>query len=440
MIYFLAAVAAIAGLLFGFDEGVIAVAAPSLAKDYPMSSIEEGVMTAAVPFGALCACLLAGRLTHRFGRRPVLMGAAVLFAIGALAAALTQAVWMLVLARMDLGLAIGAAAIVAPLYISESAPERIRGALVATYQLAITLGILGAYLTGLALNGPGMWRWMFALGTVPALLFLAGLFFLPESPHWLMLAGREGEARASLIWLHGKRADIEPELAAIRAAAANGAGAGGLGEVFRAAPVRPVLIVAMGLFFLQQLSGINAVIYYAPQIFSAAGFADAQTAILATVGIGMVNFLTTFAGMWLVDGWGRRPLLVTGFVGTSICLTLIAASVLLPGGLPHWLVLAALFGYIAAFAMSLGPLPHIMMSEVFPLRLRGAGMGAASLSNWGFNVVVVFSFPLLLRHLGLGGVFLLFAVMCAAGVVFTLSRVPETKGLSLEAIQNKLGT
>ena len=224
MIYFLAAVAAIAGLLFGYDEGVIAVASPSLARDFPMSPLEHGFTTAAVPLGALGAAIVTGRLTERFGRRRVLMVAAALFVAGAGWAAASQAIWMLMAARFVLGLAIGVAAVVAPLYIAECAPLRIRGALVSTYQLAITIGIVLSYLTGLVIAGDGSWRIMFALGAVPGLVFLIGLVFLPESPRWLVLCGRDAEALASLRRLRGTSDAAAAELATIHQVMAAEAG------------------------------------------------------------------------------------------------------------------------------------------------------------------------------------------------------------------------
>ncbi|GAN81326.1 sugar porter family MFS transporter [Acidocella aminolytica] len=440
MLYFLVAIAAIAGLLFGYDEGIIGVARPLLVKDYPLSQFVDGFMSAAVPLGALAGAIIAGRLTERFGRRRVLMGAAALFAIGALAAAAIGAIWQLVLARLVLGLAIGVAAVTAPLYIAETAPLSIRGALVSTYQLAITFGIVASYLMGIAITGDGTWRSMFGLGCVPGLLFLLGLIFLPESPRWLMMHRGRTEAAASLRRLRKAGAAIEAELDEIEAAVRSSAKASTHVSDLMTPYVKPALIVGMGLFFLQQLSGINAVIYYAPVIFEHAGFGNAQTQVLATIGIGMVNFLTTILAMLLIDRWGRRPLLVFGFLGTAISLLLIAVAVLVPGLLPEWMVIVCLAAYIASFAISLGPLPFVVMSEIFPLRVRGIGMGMASVSNWGFNFVVVFAFPLLLESIGLAGTFILFAVVCLAGVAFTLVRVPETNGISLEQIEAHLQT
>jgi SP family galactose:H+ symporter-like MFS transporter len=438
MIYFLAAIAAIAGFLFGYDEGVIAVARPLLDKDFPMSPLVGGFMTAAVPLGALAGASVVGPITDRFGRRYVLMVAAALFAIGALIAAGMTATWILVAARLVLGLAIGVAAVTAPLYIAEAAPLAIRGALVSTYQLAITFGILVSYLTGLAIRGDGMWRVMFGLGAVPGIFFLVGLALLPESPRWFVLKGLLDKARASLLHLRGAGARVDEELGEIASAAKAEIGQKAGYLALLEPTVRPAVTVGVGLFFLQQLSGINAVIYYAPEIFNHAGFDSAHTQTLATIGVGTVNFLTTILAMYLIDKMGRRPLLVLGFVGTGATMSLIAFAVLNPALVPAWVVIVALLFYIASFAISLGPLPHVMMSEIFPLRVRGPGMSVASISNWGFNFIVVLAFPLMLAGLGLAGVFTIFAVICLGGILFTRARVPETTGHSLEAIEAHL--
>ncbi|ODT17401.1 MAG: sugar transporter [Kaistia sp. SCN 65-12] len=438
MIYFLAFVAAIAGFLFGYDEGVIAVARASLDKDFPMGPLVGGFMTAAVPLGALVAASMAGRIIDRFGRRSVLMAAATLFMIGALVAASISAVWMLIVARFVLGLAIGMAAVAAPLYIAECAPLAIRGALVSTYQLAITVGILMSYLTGLLIAGDGTWRIMFGLGVVPGALFLAGLAFLPESPRWLVLKGFPDKARAGLSRLRGPGWDVDRELIEMVRIAKEEAGQRVGYRALLEPAIRPALVVGVGLFFLQQLSGINAVIYYAPEIFSHAGFDSASTQTLATVGIGTVNVLTTVVAMFLIDRVGRRPLLVIGFLGTAFTMLIIAVGVVFPGAMPSWIIIAMLLLYIASFAIAVGPLPHLLMSEIFPLRVRGPGMSMASLSNWGFNFLVVFAFPLMLAGPGLAFTFTVFAVICLGGIAFTLTRVPETTGHSLEAIEKHL--
>lgn len=441
MIYFLALVAAIAGFLFGYDEGVIAVARASLEKDLPMGPLVGGFMTAAVPLGAMVAASVAGPITDRFGRRSVLMAAAFLFAVGALMAAIINTVMLLIVARFLLGIAIGMAAVAAPLYIAECAPLKSRGAMVSTYQLAITVGILVSYLTGVVIDdeaAKGMWRIMFGLGIVPGVLFLAGLALLPESPRWLVRQQRTQEARASLARLRGPAADVDGEVAEmVRSVATELNKPVGYGALLDPA-VRPALIVGVGLFFLQQLSGINAVIYYAPDIFSHAGFDSTRTQLLATIGVGVVNVATTVLAMFLIDRLGRRPLLVVGFLGAAVTMLVIALGVVFPKVVPSWLIIAMLLLYIASFALAIGPLPHLLMSEIFPLRVRGPGMSMASLSNWGFNFVVVFTFPLMLAGPGLAFTFTLFALICLGGLVFTLTRVPETTGHSLEAIERHL--
>ncbi len=441
MIYFLAFVAAIAGFLFGYDEGVIAVARASLDKDFPMSPLVGGFMTAAVPLGALAAASVAGPITDRYGRRSVLMAAAALFGLGALMAAGISAVWMLVVARLVLGIAIGTAAVAAPLYIAECAPHESRGAMVSTYQLAITIGILASYLTGVFIkeeSAAGVWRLMFGLGVVPGMLFLLGLLLLPESPRWLVRHNRPVDAKASLARLRGPGAGVDGEVAemirSVKAELNQRVGYRALLEP----GVRPALIVGVGLFFLQQLSGINAVIYYAPEIFAHAGFDNARTQVLATIGVGTVNVATTVLAMFLIDRLGRRPLLVIGFLGAAVTMLVIALGVVFPQAVPSWLIIAMLLLYIASFALAIGPLPHLLMSEIFPLRIRGPGMSMASLSNWGFNFLVVFAFPLMLAGPGLAFTFTVFAVICLGGIAFTLRRVPETTGHSLEAIERHL--
>lgn len=445
MIWIVAAVAAIAGFLFGFDEGVIAGALAPLKQDFTISATAEGVMTAAVPLGALVGALAAGWLASPMGRRGLLLAAAVLFVLGALWAALAGDVFALTMARLVLGLAIGSAAMTAPLYIAECAPAEKRGTLVAAYQLAITLGILGAYFIDdvvimLTPDDPSdSWRWMFAAGVVPAVALGVGMAMLTDTPRWLMQKGRREQARrvaARLAEVPPNHPGIEAELVDIEARLAEERR--GEGASLMSPTVRPALIVAMGLFLLQQLSGINAVIYFAPTVFGLTGFDTHAGAMLATVGIGVVNVAMTVVGMIIIDRIGRRSLLVIGFIGTAVSLAAIAVSASSGSGDLGWVALIGLVVYISAFAISIGPLPWIMMAEVFPLAVRGPGMGLASVANWGFNALVVFSFPVLLQAVGLSVVFGLFAIVCALGVFFTLRYVPETRGASLEDIEAHL--
>ena len=438
MHYLVAAVAAISGILFGFDEGIIAGAAEALKREFAITPFTEGLMTASVPLGAVLGAAVSGRLTSAYGRRRILMPVALLFIVGSVIAAAAVSIWMLVGARLLLGIAVGVSSMAAPLYIAETAPKELRGRFVSAFQLAITVGILVSYLVNLALAGDDDWRLMFGLGIIPAVLLLAGLMLLPESPRWLALEGRWDEATRAVARLGGDglgAGGVEAQVSAIRAAVAEESAGESLATLFRP-PMRATLIVAMGLFFLQQLSGINAVIYYAPQIFKATGFASETTQLLATVGIGAINVTMTVVAMWLVERLGRRRLLMVGFVGTAVGLAGIVFVVVF-GGHDHY-SLIALGIFVGAFAVSLGPLPYVLMSEIFPLSMRGAGMSLASVSNWGFNFLVVFSFPILLAGIGLGGTFTIFAVMCGIGLVFAWRLVPETRGISLEHIEHHL--
>lgn len=438
MIYVVALIAGLAGVLFGFDEGVIAGALQALRVQFEMSSLDEGLMTAAVPFGALFGALLGGLLAERFGRRAALLFAATLFTVGAVFAGLATAVWVLTVCRLVLGLAVGIAAMVAPLYISESAPAGRRGMLVSVYQLAITLGILAAYLVNYAFDD--QWRTMFMLGAVPGVALFAGMLALKDTPRWYMMKGRQSDARRALFRLRdaGKNAaDIDVELNSIHQGISQQAFAASWADLL-SPRVRPAFFVGIGLFFLQQFSGINAVIYYAPTVFQEAGFDTGSTQILATIGVGVVNVLMTLVGMALIDRIGRRRLLYLGFAGTAVSLGLIAVGAATGSQSLDVLAVIGLLGYIASFAASIGPLPWVMMAEIFPARVRGMAMSVTSLTNWAFNFLVVFSFPVLVARFGLGPVFGFYALVCAVGLLFTWKRVPETSGVSLEAIERHL--
>lgn len=444
MILFVALVAAVAGFLFGFDEGIISGAQIFLHQEFDYGPGMEGVMTSAVPLGALLGAVVAGRITAQFGRRRILILSALLFGLGAILCAVTPGMAVLVVGRLVLGLAIGIAAIVAPLYLSETAPTKHRGVMISTYQLMVTIGILGAYLVNLVLAEWGAWRWMLACGAIPAVLLLLGAWRLPESPRWLASRGRVEEMKAVLAALrrNAPDSDLAQEADQIIQGASQGGSIFSWRELF-AAGVRPAVVVAMGLFFLQQLSGINAVIYYAPQIFGGTGFTGTGGQLLATVGIGVVNVVMTLVAMWLIDRTGRRSLLLVGFAGTTLGLAMLSYAAGMSAehavsGLSATLGFIGVVLYIAAFAIALGPIPYVMMSEIYPLRVRGPGMAMASIANWGFNYLVVLLFPMALGSVGLSATFGFFALICLLGLAFTLRLVPETRGISLEAIEHHL--
>lgn len=439
MIYLIAAIAGMAGFLFGFDEGVIAGALNMLRAQFGMNPFTEGLVTSAVPFGALFGSLLAGWLAQSLGRRSTLLLAGGLFVVGALAAAAAGGNVSLTFARLLLGFAVGLAAIVAPLYISENAPAEKRGMLVSIYQLAITLGILGAYMVGYAFSES--WRLMFAVGAWPGLALALGIYKMSDTPHWLASKGRNAEARNAIAQVRNCNPDdpiVVHELAAIeRAVKQEATQSASWGELLSPV-VRPALIVAVGLFLLQQLSGINAVIYYAPTVFKEAGFDSHSIQLLATTGIGIINVLMTFVGMYLIDRIGRRKLLYWGFAGTALGLGMIAIAAATGSEALDVLSIIGLAIYISAFAASIGPLPWVMMSEIFPLSVRAQGMSIASVANWGMNFMVVFAFPIMVTSMGLAGVFGIYAAFCVFGLYFAWRLAPETSGVSLEAIEAHL--
>ncbi|MFC3636500.1 sugar porter family MFS transporter [Camelimonas fluminis] len=436
MPYIVAIIAGISGFLFGYDEGVIAGALSGLRHEFTVSPLLEGCMTAAVPFGALFGSLAGGWLADRYGRRGALILAGILFSAGAAVSSLAWDCTSLTTARLAIGLAIGLAAVAAPLYISENAPARHRGMLVSFYQLAITLGILGAYIAGYGLEGS--WRTMFAIGMAPGVVLAAAMTTMHDTPRWLMLRGRTEDAHAALIQ-NGLAGQANAELQAIRRSIAATPRAARWSALF-SRRVLPATIVAVGLFVLQQLSGINAVIYYAPLVFREAGFDSHGAQLLATIGIGVVNVAMTLVSMALIDRIGRRRMLYIGFVGAALSLTVIACAAASDSPWLNAVAFAGLLAYIAAFAISIGPLPWLMMAEIFPIDVRPLGMGLASIANWTFNALVVFAFPALLGGIGLAGVFAGFAIACLVGVAFTWALVPETSGASLEDIEAQLSS
>jgi sugar porter (SP) family MFS transporter len=438
LVYLVTIITAIGGFLFGYDTGVISGALLFIERDFHLTPLTEGIVVSAILIGAIIGALLCGPVSDRIGRRRTVLITAAVFAVASVGAALAPDVGSLIAARIGLGLAVGAASVIVPLYIAEAAPPHIRGRLVATNQLLITIGILGAYLTNALFAYDGGWRWMFAIGVVPALALGIGMFFLPETARWLIEKGRPDEARAVL----GRLRDPETaqqefdDITAIRDSA----------DTHRRARlrdltkrwVRPALIAGIGVSVLGQASGVNTVIYYAPTIFSDTGL-GASSAILATAGIGLVNVIMTIVGMALIERAGRRRLLIGGFTVMALCL-IVLGIVLGPAAgseAASFVAIACLAMYIAAFAVSVGVVVFVLPSEVYPLAIRGAAMSTTLVANWGMNFVVALTFLSLLQLLGSGITFWLYATVCILGVFYALFLVPETKGKTLEELERE---
>jgi sugar porter (SP) family MFS transporter len=433
---------ALGGILWGYDTGVISGAMLFIKKDIELTPLQQGMVVSGLLVGAMFGAGFSGRLSDRFGRRRLILAAGVVFTIGTAGAVLASAAWPLIAARFVLGLGVGIASAVVPLYLTELAPKETRGALTSLMQLLVTIGIFVAYVTDYALSDSGAWRWMLGLGAVPAVLLGLGIYFQPESPRWLVKRGHVDQARSVLARLRGgDEKVIDVELEEIREADRADAEQHAMGLRDVVGPVlRPALLLGLGLVFFQNFMGINTIIYYAPTLLTKLGFGTGG-AILANVGIGAVNVLMTLPALKLLDKVGRRSLLHVGSVGMFLPMLVLGAvnsagvtdtSVLLP------LTLVSILVYIASFAVSWGPVQWVMLPELFPLRMRGAAVGLCLVFNWLFNMAVSLVFPVLLESLGSGPIFLFFAVMAVLGFWFVHSGLLETKGRSLEEIEAKV--
>lgn len=433
-VYYAVAIAALGGLLFGYDTGVISGAILFITRQFSLSSTMEEIVVSAVLVGAVAGASLGGALTDRCGRRGLIIAAGVIFIVSSLGTALSPSVSWLIAARVISGIAIGLASFISPMYIAELVPARVRGALVAVNMLAITTGIVAAYLTDYALTGNGGWRWMFGLGVVPAIGLTIGMWFLPDSPRWLISKSRTDEARKALSRLRSPE-EIGPEVADIKQSTSKTSGDWKT-ELFQPA-LRMPLMIGVGLALFQQLSGINTVIYYAPTIFKFAGFQSASASILAAVGLGVVMLCSHVAAIFLLDRVGRRPLLLVGIAGQVVGLAALGAAF-------HFKQLSSSIGdiaigslvvYVACFAFGLGPIFWLLISEIYPLAVRGAAMSVATVANWGMNLVVAVTFLTLVSAVGHAWTFWIYDVITVGAWLFIYKLVPETKGKTLEQIE-----
>ncbi len=445
------AVIMLAGVLFGYDQGVISGALDGIQKDFHVSTFLLEVITSWVTLGAMGGALVAGALADRLGRRVTILLASGLFTVGALVEAFAPGSFVLVLGRLVVGFGVGVASVAAPLYAAEMAPTRLRGRFVSLYQLAITMGIFVAYLVDYVLSHTSGWRLMLGVSAVPAVLLVFAVLPLSDSPRWYMQVGRRSDAEGALRRVTGSD-DVTEALDDVQAVIdEESAHAAGWRTVFAPQWRRP-LVIGVALAVLQQLTGINAIIYYANQIFAAAGFTSPQSQSLATLwAVGAVNVFATFVAVAWVDRFGRKPLLFIGTTGMGISLVVVGAMFLRlskvdPGTTTRaattgegLITLVALVVFIACFAFSLGPIVWTIINEIFPSHVRGKAVSVATAANWFAAWLVAQFFLTLVDLITTTGVFWLFAAFCAVTFVFVRRYVPETKGKSLETIQSMWG-
>ncbi|MBW0105493.1 sugar porter family MFS transporter [Pseudonocardia sp. KRD291] len=429
-------VAAAGGLLFGYDTGVISGALLFIKPEFGLGDAGQQVLVSGLLAGALVGALAGGAISDSLGRKKTLVGVAAVFLIGALLSGLAPGLTTLVVARVVLGLSIGVSSVCVPLYIAEMAPKERRGRLVSMNQFLITVGILLSYLVNYAFAPIAGWRWMLALAAVPALAMLIGLVGASESPRWLVLRGRVDEA---VEVLRGSRTADEARAEIDEIVGTAREEQRWSWADLRRPQLRPALMLGIGVAAVNQLVGVNAVIYYAPTILQGVFGSDAG-AILATVGIGVVNALVTFVALSRIDSWGRRPLLLGGLVAVIGSLVALVVLFLLPSqaGVVGILIVVALCVYIAAFAASLGIAIWLVNSEVFPTGVRGKAGGLGATTHWGLDLVIASTTLTLITNLGESGLFAIFAVIGVAGFVFLYRLMPETKGKSLEQVDAEL--
>ena len=430
-----AAIAGLGGLLFGYDTGIIAGALLFIKQDFGLGSFAQGLVVAAVPIGAIAGAAIAGPAADTYGRRLMILLAAGVFIVGALGSAGATGVEMLVIARIVIGVAIGLASAAAPVYISEVAPPESRGRLVSFFQLAVTIGILAAYLVGLAFDHSEGWRWMLGLGCVPALALAVGMLRMPQSPRWLVMSGDDYAARAVLAKIRVDDPDtIDLELAEIKESLDDKPGA--WSELLQPV-VKAALFVGVGLAILQQVTGINTVIYYAPTIVEFTGVNSSAGSILAAVGVGIINVAMTLLALRLLDRAGRRTLLMIGVSGMVISLFALGAAFIGGGGstIASIVAIVSLMTYVASFAISLGPIFWLLNAEIYPLAVRSKAAGLGTMANWTFNFIVSLTFLLLIEALGRAGAFWFYAAIGLLTLWFCWKFVPETKGKPLEEIE-----
>ncbi|MFC6997070.1 sugar porter family MFS transporter [Rufibacter roseus] len=440
-------VATMGGLLFGFDMAVISGVLPFVKDQFSLSAAEEGWFVSSALVGCIIGVAFSGELSDRLGRKVMLVISAILFLLSAIGTAGASSFTFLILARMLGGIGVGVASNVAPLYISEIAPAAVRGRLVTFYQLAITVGILAAYLTNagllnvsLAYGATGLgnlidyvvleevWRGMFGLEAIPAILFLLGLLFVPESPRWLIQKNRIEEGTQVLAKI-SSQAEAQEDVSNI--IKTSNQETGSYKELF-SKRLRKPLMIGLLLPIFSQFSGINAVIYYGPRILNDAGI-DLSNALLGQIVFGLANLVFTLIAIWKVDKLGRRPLYLVGSIGAA--LSLIFTGFSFYTGSTGFFLLLSIIVFLACFAFSIGPLKFVIAAEIFPNKIRGRAMALSIMAMWVADTIVGQITPILLASAGAAVTFWFFAAFCICAFWVVLKMVPETKGKSLEEIQ-----
>jgi SP family arabinose:H+ symporter-like MFS transporter len=430
-LYFICLIATMGGLMFGFDIAIISGAVPFIQPYFGWNELQLGWGVSSLLVGAIIGAFGSGVVTDRYGRKSVLIIVALFFALSCAVTAISSSSFLFISARLFGGLAVGAASVLSPMYVAEVSPPKNRGMLVAIYQLTITLGILCSYIINFWLHDvDNNWRWMFATGIVPSVLFFVGLFFIPESPRWLYKAGRKEESLKVLTRIGGESL-AQIEILEIAESLKGNSATVSRGELFKPSS-RKVMLIGFFLAILVQISGINTIVDYAPKILLAAGV-EIKNALLQTSLLGLINFIFTFVAILFIDKVGRRLLYLIGSMGMAVTLVMLALSFYMK--MDGIITLICIMLFLIFFASCIGPVFWTLVSEIFPNRIRGKAVAFASFTQWIFNFLVVLLFPHFLASLGGAATFMFLAIMSLVQWLFTYFYVPETKGKSLEEIE-----
>jgi len=434
LLYKACGIASLGGLLYGYDLAVVAGAILFIKEQFHLSPFLEEIIISIALLGAMIGAFIGGHIVDKIGRRKIIIVAALISILGAIISSFGLNVVSIIFGRVIVGFGFGIISFAAPLYISEIAPVGMRGWLVSLFSLLLLGGILISYIVDFAFSGTGDWRWMFGLAIIPAIILGVGMIFMPSSPRWLLKKGMLEKARNVLIKIRGD-SNVEDEIKSIQKTVTQKSP--GYSDLVRPM-VKPALILGIGLGVIRQLTGVTIATLYSPKIFGFSGFSSASVDILAAVGVGAVFVLTTILVMFLVDRTGRRPLMLTGLVGMAFCLGVLGLVFIMPHqfmGLLKWLTVGSMMFFSAFFALGPGSISQLVISEIFPLNVRGLAMSISTLALWASYLLTSMTFLTLIQFFGRSVTFWLYGLICLAAFLFVYFLMPETKGKSLEEIE-----
>ncbi|PTI66388.1 sugar porter family MFS transporter [Staphylococcus succinus] len=422
---------ALGGLLFGYDTGVISGALLFITKEFNLTPTLEGLVVSSVMFGAILGSIISGPVSDRIGRKKLIFILGLIFTLSTIGSSWPPNISVMIISRLILGIAVGGASGMVPMYLAELSPANNRGAITAINSIMNTSGMLLAYIINYSLSHTGNWHLMLGFALIPSVLLSLGMIFMPESPKWLAQKKNITKAKNVLRLTHKDERAVEHEIFVMESLAKKEE-KGEFLDIFKSW-CRPIIFIGFMIAILQQLVGTNAILYYAPTILSQSGLGD-SAAITSTVGIGTVNVIMTIVGVLLVDKIGRKKMLLTGSVGMGISLSIIGVAEFFPGNIGLIMILAMCL-FMVSFSSTWGMITWVVLAEIFPLKIRGSAMGICTLGLWTTNAFISLLFPVFVEKLGTGTIFIIFAIVCGFSFYFVKTKLPETKGKTLEEIE-----